>query len=225
MGCFVHGQATKESQLDHLAHARIDRRQRADRIVEGDDVALLRVCRLRLVIDSHVNRTAPTFLASPVAGRLDQDPSHHLRRNRQEVRAIPPFDSIDVDQPQVRLVHQLRQRRYDDVIVWANNALDRDPQQPFARELLGGAYWKLGDLKRAGEMLRDRTGEPDVGNDEFRLVMRYAEAGDLDAAFEHLHRLIDARDPALFDLAVAPHWDSLRADPRFNQCLVRMKLR
>jgi hypothetical protein len=25
-------------------------------------------------------------------------------------------------------------------------------------------------------------------------------------------------------LAVAPQWDSLRADPRFNQCLVRMGL-
>ena len=29
------------------------------------------------------------------------------------------------------------QRRYDDVIVWANKALDRDPQHLFARELLG----------------------------------------------------------------------------------------
>ena len=41
------------------------------------------------------------------------------------------------------------QRRYDDVIVWANKALDRDPQHLFARELLGGAYWKMGDLERA----------------------------------------------------------------------------
>jgi len=29
----------------------------------------------------------------------------------------------------------------------------------------------------------------------------------------------------LIHLAVAPQWDSLRADPRFNECLVRMKLR
>ena len=36
------------------------------------------------------------------------------------------------------------QRRYDDVIVWANKALDRDPQHPFARELLVGAHWKNG---------------------------------------------------------------------------------
>ncbi len=56
------------------------------------------------------------------------------------------------------------------------------------------------------------------------LVMHCAAAGELDAAFEHLHRLIDAHDPALVDLAVAPHWDGLRADPRFDQCLVRMKL-
>jgi hypothetical protein len=29
----------------------------------------------------------------------------------------------------------------------------------------------------------------------------------------------------LVHLAVAPQWDSMRADPRFNQCLARMKLR
>ena len=41
------------------------------------------------------------------------------------------------------------QRRYDDVIVWVNKALDRNPQHLFASELLGGAYWKKGDLGRA----------------------------------------------------------------------------
>ena len=127
------------------------------------------------------------------------------------------------------------QRRYDDVIVWANKALDRDPQHPFAREMLGGAYWKMGDLERASELLRvgenlspvksDGTAEPAIGNEDFRLAIHYAEAGDLEAAFEHLRRLIDARDPALVHLAVAPQWDSFRADPRFNECLARMKLR
>jgi len=119
------------------------------------------------------------------------------------------------------------QRRYDDVIVWANKALDRDPQHPFAREALAGAYWKMGDLERASElaphMRSDSTAPPEI--EGFTLVMHYAEAGELDAAFEHLHRLIDARDPVLVHLAVAPQWDSLRADPRFNECLVRMKLR
>jgi len=124
------------------------------------------------------------------------------------------------------------QRRYDDVIVWANKALDRDPQHSFARGMLAGAYWKMGDLERAhtylqaaGEPLPDGRAQPDFGMEDIRLVAQCAEAGDLDAAFERVRRLIDARDPVLVHLAVAPQWDSLRADPRFNECLERMKLR
>ena len=64
-----------------------------------------------------------------------------------------------------------------------------------------------------------------LGNTELTSLMHYAEAGDLDAAFEHLQRMLDAHDPVLVHLAVAPQWDSLRADPRFNECLARMKLR
>jgi tetratricopeptide (TPR) repeat protein len=167
------------------------------------------------------------------------------------------------------------QRRYDDVIVWVNKALDRDPRHLFARELLTGAYWMTGEFeravaedlkraearcpdaetlaafkrmcdeflrcyrggdfaeanrliveyKRAEELLSDGTGRAERGNTGLGQVVHYALAGDLDAAFEHLQRAIDARDPALVHLAVAPQWDSLRADPRFNQCLVSMKLR
>src|SRR4030095_10876042 len=40
------------------------------------------------------------------------------------------------------------QRQYDDVIVWVNKALDRDPRHLFARELLVGAYAKKGDFRR-----------------------------------------------------------------------------
>ena len=82
----------------------------------------------------------------------------------------------------------------------------------------------MGDLERAGKLLSDGK-QPDLGNERFFLAMQSAQAGDLDAAFEQLQRLIDARDPAVIHLAVAPQWDSLRADPRFNQCLARMKLR
>ena len=56
------------------------------------------------------------FLAAPAAGRLDQDPSHHLRRQRQEVRPVPPFDAVDLNQPQVRLVHQGRRTQ---CMIWS----------------------------------------------------------------------------------------------------------
>ncbi len=165
------------------------------------------------------------------------------------------------------------QRRYDDLIVWVNKALDRDPRHLFARELLVGAYWKKGDfprqivedLKRAearglneearvalreicAEIVHayDREGlaaahscilkhieragkligeSPDRGNAIVGDLARAAEGGDLEKAFELLHRALDVRDPVLVHLAVAPQWDSLREDPRFNECLARMKLR
>jgi serine/threonine protein kinase len=116
------------------------------------------------------------------------------------------------------------QRRYDDVIVWANKALDRNPQHLGARQQLAAAYWMMGDLERARKLLADCV-QPDLGNEGLFLAVNCAQAGDLDSAFEHLQRLIDTRDWAVIDLAVGPEWDNLRADPRFNQCLARMKLR
>src|SRR5207344_68318 len=84
------------------------------------------------------------------------------------------------------------QRRYDDVIVWANKALDRDPHHLFAREQLAAAYWKMGDLERAQKLLSDGK-QPDLGNEGFFLAVQSAEAGNLDAAFEHLQRMLDMR--------------------------------
>jgi DNA-binding winged helix-turn-helix (wHTH) protein len=52
----------------------------------------------------------------------------------------------------------------------------------------------------------------------------HGAAGQLGAAFEHLDRALDRRDPALVYLAVAPQWDSLRGDPRFTDRLKRMAL-
>jgi serine/threonine protein kinase len=167
------------------------------------------------------------------------------------------------------------QRRYDDVVVWASKALDRDPRHLLAHELLVGAYWKQGDfrnqiaqdLKRAqvrapsdearaalhaigAEILDvyDREGleaahrcilkhmeragaliygdeSQQRGNAMQGALVRAAESGDPDNAFELLHRAIDVRDPVLVHLAVAPQWDKLRGDPRFTGCLARMKLR
>jgi hypothetical protein len=52
----------------------------------------------------------------------------------------------------------------------------------------------------------------------------HGEIGNLDEAFRHLDVAIARRDPSLVHLAVAPQWDSLRADPRFNERLVYMGL-
>lgn len=58
-----------------------------------------------------------------------------------------------------------------------------------------------------------------------QLALFHAEAGDFEAAFQHLEHAIESRDPSLVQLAVGPQWDILRADPRFHSCLARMGLR
>ena len=60
---------------------------------------------------------------------------------------------------------------------------------------------------------------PDV-----QLALFHSELGDLDAAMPHLERAIEGRDPCLVDSAVAPQWDALREDPRFQRCLAGMGL-
>ena len=57
-----------------------------------------------------------------------------------------------------------------------------------------------------------------------QLALFHGESGDLDAAFLHLDRAIEARDPSLVFLAVAPQWDPLRTDPRFDDRLSRIGL-
>jgi serine/threonine protein kinase len=73
-------------------------------------------------------------------------------------------------------------------------------------------------------MLKHAPREAGRGSAGLVLAVLHAEAGDLDTAFEHLDRAIDARDPGLVHLAVAPQWDALRGDARFNQRLARMRL-
>src|SRR5271169_4293648 len=59
---------------------------------------------------------------------------------------------------------------------------------------------------------------------EFFRAVLYGAAGRLDEAFHSLDQAIAYRDPALVHLAVAPDWDSLRADPRFAERLRSMAL-
>jgi tetratricopeptide (TPR) repeat protein len=97
------------------------------------------------------------------------------------------------------------QRRYDDVIVWANQAFHRDPQHPFACEVLAGDYWKMGDLERFHKYLQrarerglDANPQRERAKSEFELVLHYSGGGDLAAAFEHLQRMLDIRDRPWF---------------------------
>jgi len=95
---------------------------------------------------------------------------------------------------------------------------------PEALEPMRRAYAESG---RAGvvRLALDHAASHPRGFPDAQLALFYGELGDLDAALRHLERAIEARDPCLVDLAVAPQWDLLRADPRFALCLTGMGLR
>lgn len=57
-----------------------------------------------------------------------------------------------------------------------------------------------------------------------QLALLHGEAGNLDEAFRHLDAAIAHRDPTLVHLAVAPQWDCLRGDVRFDERLHAMGL-
>ena len=145
------------------------------------------------------------------------------------------------------------QRRYDDMIEWAQRALVLDPGHVLAREFTAAAYLKKGDLDRHMKESLDHAqaaGAPAQLVDELaavyasegrpgivrcavrinasgpavQLALLHGELGDLDTAFMHLDKAIAARDPMLVHIAVAPQWDCLRADPRFAQRLADMGL-
>jgi DNA-binding winged helix-turn-helix (wHTH) protein/tetratricopeptide (TPR) repeat protein len=182
-------------------------------------------------------------------GQLDQGLAMKLRALERD--PFSPLVHLEI------AVAYWNQRRYDDMIEWANKTLELDPRHPHAREYLAGAYLKKGDLDRhlevtlqhaemhgapaealeglkhayatsgragAVQLVLQRAAHNPEAFPAMVLALHYGEAGELNAAFEHLERAIESRDPALVHLAVAPQWDSLRGDPRFRECLTRMGL-
>lgn len=85
------------------------------------------------------------------------------------------------------------------------------------------AYTTGGRRAVVALMLKQASRQPNGGS-PIQLAVLYGEAGELDAAFHHLGRAIDSRDPCLVHLAVAPQWDALRGDARFTESLARMGL-
>ena len=95
---------------------------------------------------------------------------------------------------------------------------------PEAMEPLKQAFAGGGHAGMVALVLRRAAAQPQAFP-AMQLALFHADAGDLDAAFHHLDRAIEARDPSLVHLAVAPQWDKLRADARFDARLARMGLR
>jgi tetratricopeptide (TPR) repeat protein len=70
--------------------------------------------------------------------------------------------------------------------------------------------------------LRHRAADETVFSWQFAMI--YASLGAADEAFAALERAFEERSNFLVSLKVEPHWDPLRADPRFRDLLARVGL-
>ena len=89
---------------------------------------------------------------------------------------------------------------------------------------LGFAYAKAGQKEKAREIVRQMTrgNAPPAAQLHGALAMLYGEIEERDKAFEHLEKSIERREWWAFTLKVAPYWDSLRDDARFDEMLRRI---
>jgi serine/threonine protein kinase len=157
-----------------------------------------------------------------VSKALDRDPRHLFAH---ELLVGAYWKQGDFKRQIEQDLKRAEARGLSDEACTALRAICADVLHTYEHEGLAAAQrCCLKHMERAGELVYD-GGSPQRGNALQGDLARAAAGGDLDKAFELLHRAIDQRDPQLVHLAVAPQWDRLRADPRFNECLARMKLR
>jgi len=109
---------------------------------------------------------------------------------------------------------------FDTVFPAAMKAVELDPENPYLRTAVAYQYARSGDRDRAREMLASEDAQkwPLV---EIGLV--YGELDELDKAFEYMNRAIDEQPYNLFYLAVDPAADPLRADPRWETLVNRLR--
>ncbi len=157
-----------------------------------------------------------------VSKALDRDPRHLFAR---ELLVGAYWKKGDFKRQIVEDLKRAEARGLSEEASAALQEMCAEILHAFDHEGLAAAHsCILKHMERAGKLVF--AGESrERGNAIQGDLARAAGAGDLDKAFELLHRAVDVRDPVLVHLAVAPQWDSLRADPRFNECLARMKLR
>lgn len=170
------------------------------------------VLTLNLIAVSFWNRRRYDDTIAWVNKALDRDPTNLFAR---ELRGGAYFKTGDIDG---MLEDELARAKLLGTPEAALAAM-RSVHLEFKAAYEAGGYQEATRC-----MLKHMPKEAGRGSTGLVLAFLHAEAGDLDGAFEHLDRAIDARDPGLVHLAVAPQWDAFRSDPRFDQRLARMRL-
>lgn len=86
----------------------IDARELDERVIEREELARSWLGGADPIVQHHLHARAGTLGGLMFAGVIDEDATHHLRRYREEVRAILPGDAVLLHEPHEGLMHQRR---------------------------------------------------------------------------------------------------------------------
>src|SRR5215475_2410507 len=88
LGRLFHTQPAEEAQLDHLAFARVDLRERFERLIEREQPLVVLFADRHRLVERHPPRRAASLAAAALAREVYQHLTHHSRRRREEMSAV-----------------------------------------------------------------------------------------------------------------------------------------
>ena len=108
MSGFFNREPAKGEKLDDLRELRVDGFETGKRMIERQQRHVLRSREVLRIVDGHTLDTIVAFARAVTTGVIDEDASHRLRRDAEEVCPILPVHLTLIDQSQVDLMHQGR---------------------------------------------------------------------------------------------------------------------
>ena len=166
----------------------------------------------------------------PLDNTINQYLGWHYLHARQFDRAIGQLEKTLAENPEFFLARVTLGMAYEQ-----NGELDKaiaEFQKAYELEknnvvlgFLGHAYAMAGNREAAQKILRELEElSKRVYVPPYNIALIYTALGETDDAFEWFEQAYAAQNEWLNWLKVAPEVDSLRADPRFTELMLRLKL-
>ena len=105
---FLNAEATEESQFHDLAHSRVENGQFRQRIAQRDEIGTLLLSEILRIVEGHSDHIPTTLLPTALPCEFHQEPTHRLRGDGEEVRAVLPLDPVYIDEPDIGFVDKRR---------------------------------------------------------------------------------------------------------------------
>jgi hypothetical protein len=106
VGRFVQREPAEVPQFHDTTLSRVEFRQTVQQVVQSNDVQVGLRGKQCGAIELHAHPAAGAFPHLSPPGVVDEDPAHHLGRQREELRPVLPRQSSLLDESKIRFVNE-----------------------------------------------------------------------------------------------------------------------